>query len=469
MKTTIFMFFMLVAGAIPSTANYIGKTVEEGLRTEHTKLQQEAALSGYTIELVDYQRQMYDARATTRITIPNPNENDDFVLEITHRISHIPQPFKQIIATVDSEFVLTDETAEILTPLFKNQAPLTSHASLFFDGHHEGTFYSPAASGALVGVERVMVEWQGLKGTVWQSEQLDKIKLSMSMPKLDIHSVDENRPNSISFTNMNYQADMIKGASSIWGGTSQINIGSMIANITDMRGTNTAINIDTINLQGEQSEHNGLAQGSGVIKSRRITFNEFSVTDVTYDVAVENIDIKAIIAMQAAIQEMVNETSKPADPMQPFIAHLPALYNAHPVLKINDLSVNSPMGKFQLKMELSSTGEWNDMILVNPAMLATMVKTNIDASVPRNVVEMVLRQEIQKKIITRTVANDIELSDEEFEKTVTQSVNQQIEGFIQMGYIKVNEGQLESRLQYDAGKITINGIDASLLAGAMMR
>lgn len=118
------MFFMLVAGAVPSAANYIGKTVEEGIRTEHAKLQQEAALFGFKIELVDYVRQLYDAKATTRITLANPKQDDEFVLELKHRISHIPQPFKQVIATVDSEFVITEKAGEVLAPLFKDKAPL---------------------------------------------------------------------------------------------------------------------------------------------------------------------------------------------------------------------------------------------------------------------------------------------------------------------------------------------------------
>lgn len=469
MKTIIFMFFMLVAGAVPSAANYIGKTVEEGIRTEHAKLQQEAALFGFKIELVDYVRQLYDAKATTRITLANPKQDDEFVLELKHRISHIPQPFKQVIATVDSEFVITEKAGEVLAPLFKDKAPFTSHALIFFDGHQEGTFQSPAASGELAGADGTTIEWQGLTGNAWQSAQLDNLKLNLDMPKLQLGSADTNRPNAFALHKLKYDANMTKGASGMWGGDSKVDIASFDANITDKQGSHTTINIDGINIHGTQSENNGLANGAGIIKSNRIIFNGFSVTDLTYDVAVENIDIEAIMAMQTAIQEMVNNPSEDADPTQPLLAHLPALYNAHPVLKINELSVNSPMGRFVLKMDISSMGEWNDMILQNPVMLTTMLKTNINASVPRSVVEIAMRQEIQKKIVAQAVANDIELSEEEFEKAVAKSVNQQIDGLIQMGYIKVNEGQLESKLEYNAGQIAINGIDASPLAGAMMQ
>lgn len=469
MKTIIFMFFMLIAGAVPSAANYIGKTVEEGMRTEHAKLQQEAALSGFKIELVDYVRQLYDAKATTRITLIDPKQDEEFVLELKHRISHVPQPFKQVIATVDSEFEITEEAGEIIKPLFKDKAPFTSHALVFFDGHQEGTFQSPAAVGVLDGADGATIEWQGLTGSAWQSAQLDNLKVNISMPKIQLGSADANRPNAFGLTNMKYDANMVKGASGMWGGDSKIDIASFNANITDKNGSHTAIHVDGINVNGTQTENNGLANGTGIIQSNHISVNGFSLSDLIYDVAVENIDIKAIMAMQAAIQEMVNNPDKQADPTQPMLAHLPALYNAHPVLKINDLSMNSPMGRFVLKMDISSMGEWNDMILQNPVMLATMLKTNIDASVPRTVVEMLLGQEIQKKIVAQAVANDIELSNEEFEKAVTQSVNQQIDGLVQMGYINVNEGQLESKLEYNAGQIAINGIDASPLAGAMLQ
>ncbi|MCW8827181.1 MAG: YdgA family protein [Gammaproteobacteria bacterium] len=474
MKTFIFMIFMLIAGAVPSTANYIGDRVEEAFHTEHAKLQQDAALSGFKIELVDYQRKLYDARATTRITIVNPNRNrsdtaaDEFVIELKHSISHIPQPFKQVIATVDSQFEIKPEAAEILTPLFKDQVPFSSHTLLFFDGHQEGTIYSPAVSGPIVGVENISIEWQGLSGTAWQSAELDKAKLNINMPKLKVLSDEESQPNSISIMNMNYEADMVRGASTMWGGTSKVDIGLIAANIAEENGIKTTININTLNAHGKQSEDNGLAQGSAVIKSKSITFNEFSVTDVNYDVTVENIDIKAVMALQNAIHEATNGTTKPSDPLQTLLAHLPALYNAHPVIKINDLSVNSPMGKFQLKMDLKTTGEWRDEILKNPAMLATMIKTNIDAAVPRQAVEMVLRETMHKKVVGQALATKTELSNEELEQIVTDGVTQQIETLVAMGYIKVNQEQLESKLQYDAGQLMINGIDASPLAGMAM-
>jgi uncharacterized protein YdgA (DUF945 family) len=473
-KTVIFMIFMLIAGAVPTAANHIGKTVEQGMRLEHAAIQQEFALSGLKIELIDYQRQLYSARATTRITIAAPQKDnaaaDELVLEFKHRISHIPQPFKQVIASVDSQLVISGEAAKILTPLFNGEPPLTSHTLIFFDGHQEGTLYSPAATGPIVGSENTSVEWQGLTGSAWQSAQLDKMKFNMNMPRLVIHSTTEHQPNSFNFSNVNYQADMDRGSGTMWGGTAQMDIASVVVDISNSKGSHS-INIDTIKLNSSQGERSGLAYGDAVMKAKSITVNEFNVTDVNYDVTVENLDIKALRTLQAALQEITNGTTKPAkptQPLQPLQAHLAALYNAHPLLRINELSLHSSLGRFLLKLELASSGQWDDALLNNPALLTTMLKIDIDASVPRHAVELALEKRVQESLRAQAAASDRELIDTELAEATTQSIKQQLQGLLSLGYIKANAEQFESRLQYNAGQLTLNGIDASPLAGIMM-
>jgi uncharacterized protein YdgA (DUF945 family) len=149
--------------------------------------------------------------------------------------------------------------------------------------------------------------------------------------------------------------------------------------------------------------------------------------------------------------------------------HLPALFNAHPVLKINDLSVDSPMGRFALKMETSLNGEWNEMLLENPALLATRLKANLDASVPRNIVVSALQGKVRNAILAQAAASETEITPEELEATTNQAVEQQLSGLIAQGFIKENAAQLDSRIEFNAGNLSINGMDASPLMGMIMQ
>jgi hypothetical protein len=84
------------------------------------------------------------------------------------------------------------------------------------------------------------------------------------------------------------------------------------------------------------------------------------------------------------------------------------------------------MGRFALKMEASVTGEWNEMLLENPALLATQLKANLDASVPRNVVVSALQQKMRNAILAQAAASEMEMSEEELENAVNRSVEQQL-------------------------------------------
>lgn len=494
MKKFLLLLLLIITAAIPAVPYYIGTTVEQNFRAEHTEAATEAARSGVTIELVDYQRQLFNATATTRITLPRPDDRDEITLEFQHRIDHTPQPASQVIASVETTLLLSDEVTATLEPLLKGKAPFDIQTRIFLDGHQEGTLYSPAVSGQLAGDENISVEWMGLQGSVRQSASRDKVTLSMTMPKLNFstpattphalntitdgemlptnaagdNSAMHSAPRTINFSDISYVAEMHKGASGMWQGTAKMLVSSIAASGTDKSGSELDLSIDGIDLQGEQSEANGLVAAGGVLKFSRININSFELSDANYDLSMENLEARALMDLQGELQKMAQAKTKPVDPLQPLRAHLPALFNAHPVFKINDMSVNSPMGRFALKLDVRITGQWSDTILENPALLATLFKADINASVPRAIVTSTLQDNVRNAIIAQAAANEMELSDEELESAVEQSVNQQLEGLLGLGYIQANEKQLESHLQYNAGQLTINGMDASPLIGALM-
>jgi uncharacterized protein YdgA (DUF945 family) len=473
MKKLLLLIILVIAAAIPAVPYYIGTTVEASFHAEHEEMAKEAALSGFNIELIDYQRELFTATATSRISIIVPDKKETLSFDIHHRIDHTPQPAAQVIATVDSELVLSDEITETLAPLFKGEAPLSVNTRIFLDGHQDATLNSPAASGEFTGKESVMVEWKGMQGTVWQNATRDKVTFNMTLPGMVVSPAKtEPSEDSISISNLQYDGDLYKGESGFWHGKANATIAGINVNVTAKATEALAMQIKTIELKGEQSESNGLVQASGVMTSKSISVNGFEVTNATYDVAIENLDAKAMKAWQQTAQQMMknNDTiSDPiADPLAALSEHLPALFNAHPTIRINDLSVDSPMGRFAFKLNTSIIGEWNDMLMENPAMLATMVKADLNANVPRSVVITALQDQVRAAIITQAAINEVEMTPEEIHNAVEQSVNQQLTGLIAQGFIKENETQLESRVEYEAGKLLVNGLDASPLIGAMM-
>ena len=470
MKKILLIIILLIAAAVPAVPYYIGTTVEASFHTEHEEMAKELALSGFDIELVDYQRELFNATATSRISIIVPDQKESISFDIHHRIDHTPQPAAQIIATVDSELVLSDEVAETLAPLFKGEAPLTVNTRIFLDGHQDGTLNSPAASGEFTDKETVTVEWEGMQGTVWQNATRDRATFNMTLPGMVLSPVkSEPSEESVSISNIQYDGDLYNGESGFWHGKANATIAGIDVNVAAKAAEALAMQIKTIELKGEQSESNGLVQASGVMTSKSINVNGFEVTNATYDVAIENLDSRALQAWQQTVQELIKNNDPNADPMASLSEHLPALFNAHPTIRINDLSVDSPMGRFAFKLNASLIGEWSDMLLENPAMFAGMVKADLDANVPRSVVVGALQGQVRAAIMTQAAINEVEMTEEEIHNAVEKSVNQQLTGLIAQGFIKENATQLETRVEYEAGQLLVNGLDASPMVGAMMQ
>lgn len=533
MKKLILILVIVAAAAVAGAPYFIGTTVEQGFRAEHEAAAREARLSGLEVELLDYKRGYLDAVATTRIGIIVPEDEEKVYVDLRHHISHIPQPGEQVIATIDSELLLDGKALRLVNPLFKGQSPFTANTRVFLDGHQEGTFNSPAASGELSeDGEAVVIEWQGLEGSVWESAARDHITFKMKSPGLVATPVlaepsnaandaavtapaaaaeqatdvaadpattagetevatdeemaeemtqeefdallaeaagQEGRLESLTLTQFSYEGDMNKAESGMWQGKASGHLASFAVKGTDKSGMPVDMQFNGVAMQGEQAERNGLIQASGSFNAKQVNFNGFELTNAVYDLAVENLDAGAMRAWQEAAGKMMEGVVDAQSPFASMLPHLPALVNAKPVIKVNELSVDSPMGHFAMKLDARLNGEWNDALLENPMMFASMLKADVDASVPRAVVVSMLQQKMREAIIMQAAASEMELSDEELEAAVSRSTEQQITGLITQGLIKENEAQLESRLEYNAGQLTINGQDASGLMGALMQ
>ena len=489
MKKLILLLILLIAAALPAVPYYIGTTVEETIRTEMKEAAKDAALSGFDVELVDYQRGFLDATATTRVSIlvPQGKEKESISFDMKHNISHIPQIDKQVIATVDSELVLSDEIAEKVDQLFQGQSPLEMKTLIFFDGHQEGTINSPSAYGQISGKKTVSVDWQGLTGSVWQDAGRDNITFKIHLPGVTVSPLQDepvadnsaepdiaqvsvaesSDAQSVALKGLRYSGNMQRGESGMWHGDAAGSISSISANIED-KGMPLTLLINSIDIKGQQSESNGMINANGALTANSINVNGFLLSNAIYDIAIENIDAGAMVAWQETAGKMMKGEVDPKNPMEPMVEHIPALFNAHPVIKINDISVDSPMGRFAFKMNTSVNGEWDDMILQNPAMAIPMLKVDLNADLPRNIVVSAIKDKVRNTLLMQAAMSDTEMSAEDIEAAASQAVEQQLGAMIAQGFVQESEGQLQSHIVFDAGKLTINGVDASPMLGGMM-
>ncbi len=501
MKKLILIPLIAIAVALPAIPYHIGTTVEENFRIEHQEASREAALSGIEIELLDYQRGYLDATATSRISIIVPEGEEAPFIDLKHRISHIPQLSERVIATVESELLLSEEASTALAPLFKGEAPLSISTRIFLDGHQEGSFSSPAASGQLADQgsanESVRIEWQGLEATAWQSAARDHITFSMTSPGISVTPLEvapqassggearavtvsssngtQPKPHSISMGQLRYEAELNRGTSGLWLGSATGSLASFDVNVITDDGSPNSLRLSGATMEGEQSETNGLIRASGTFSAKSLNVDGFELSNAHYDIGLENIDAAALRAWQQTAQQLMqaagkaNTQAEVMNPFAPMLEQLPALVNAQPVFRINDLSVDSPMGRFAIKMDSRINGQWNDALLQSPAMLATMLKADLDASVPRTIVIGALQQQVQNAILMQAAASETELSGEQLAAAVDQAVQQQLAALIGQGFIREKAAQLETHVEYNAGQLLVNGQDASALMGMMMQ
>ncbi len=478
MKKIILSLVILAAATLIATPYYIGSKVEQQFRDTHQEAANDAALSGFEIELLDYQRGFLHSTATTRISIIAPEDKERVSLDLHHTVSHLPQPAEQVIATVNSELVLSDEAAAELQQLFDGRSPLSIDTRIYLDGRQEATLYSPSASGLLHGKEAVAVEWQGLAGSVRKSAAQDTIRFNLRLPGLQASPHMEGKvagstepgaeaPESLALRDLRYSGELQRGDSGLWHGTAEGSVAniSLSANSPAMP---LAMMINSIHMQGDQNESNGLIQAGGAVSANSINFNGMLLSNPVYDIRLENIDAGAMAAWQKTMRAIMKGEVNVENPLEPMAEHIPALFNAHPVLKINDVSVDSPLGRFALKMESRINGEWDEMMRQNPALIIPRLEIALDADLPRTVVVSALQDKIRNTLLQRAAVSETEITPEELEATVNQTVEQQLGGMIAQGFIKQSGGQLQTSLNFTGGKLSVNGIDASPLLGGVL-
>ena len=474
----IILLPILIIGAAASAAPYlIGTTVEDSLRLELEEAAKDAAMSGFTIELVDYQRNYLDATATSRISfaMPNGNKQQSTSLDMQHKISHIPQILEQVIASVDTELLLSDETKAELDPLFKGQSPLLIKTRIFLDGHQDASIHSPDVKGQLSKDGKdIAIDWRGINGYLWQSAERDNITFNAHLPGMTMNPIkaqsnasDGAKDETLSLQELRYSGKMHRGNNGMWLGDVEGSVDSIAVDANN-EGEAFSLLINNIGIKGNQNESNGLINGGGAFTANSINVNGFLLSNAVYDVAIENIDADTVLAWQETAGTMMQNKIDPAKGLEPLAKHIPALFNAHPALQIKNLSVDSPMGRFAFKLDASVKGKWEDKMLQNPVLLVPALKLDLDADLPKAIAVMLMKKQISDALIQQATLSGTEINAEQLDAHVNQVIEQQLGGLITQGYIKEDKAQLQSHITFNDSKLTVNGVDASQIIAAIM-
>lgn len=450
MKKISLAVILLIAAALLATPYFIGAAVKKIVYDEHRQLAENAILAGVDVELIDYQRQWLHAEATTRVSFPIVPEEEVF-FDLSHRINHLPSLDTRAIATIETEPVLSSELKEELAPLFGGESPLRISTSVFLDGRQEVAMYSPAASGELNGQEGVAVQWQGLRGS-FEPAPDDRVIFDVNMPEILIEPAGSRSPDSdleaLNIAEVSYDGYLKKAESGFWLGETRLVVADIDLKARDETGEAITMHAGDIEMQMDSAESDGLIRGVNIFKADLININGFEMTDTVYASSYENLDAGAFRAWQVTLTEMMKDEDAAEQHLASLVEHLPALVNAGPAITINDFSAKTPKGRFAINMDSRITGEWDDMLLYNPAMIITMLQAELNVSVPRAFMVAVLQ---------------------DFTSTGQQTVNQQLSELIDHGYIREAGAQLEAGVKYGAGQLTINGMDASPLLGVMIQ
>ena len=480
MKKLILLPVLVISMAAAAIPYFIGTTVEDTFHLELEEAAKDSARSGINVELIDYQRNYLDATATTRFSIVLPDSEDinkqqTISFDMLHTISHIPQINEQVIATADTELVFNDEMKAELDQLFKGQSPLVIKTRIFFDGHQDGSIHSSSFKGQVGDNKEIAIDWQGMDGQLWQSPERNNLTFKINFPGVAMNSVktpasatDGAKENTISLRELNYSGKMQRGTQGMWLGSIAGSIDSIAVDVVE-EGNPFSILISDISFKGDQRESNGLISGGAAITANDINVNGFLLSNAVYEIAVENIDANALVAWTETATKITQGNADPNQPFEPLVKYIPALFNAHPVMSVKDLSVDSPMGRFAFMLNTSVTGKWDDTMLQNPTLIVPMLKIDLNANLPKSIVVLGLKKQIRNALMQQATLNDTEINAEQIEAMVDQAVEQQLAAMTSRGYIKENESQLQSLIAFDAGLLTINGVDATPLIDLMMQ
>ena len=379
---------------------------------------------------------------------------------------------------------------KLLDKFFNGKDPLQITDVLYLNKSGKLTAYSPTFNYEEA-VSGVKVKWGGLNLDIKYNDKFTKFTNKLKVPSFELIAPTHGQ---VILNNLNYASDSKYSVNNIKVGDTNLDIdlikiewndkvalnfklGDVLRMVTRINSVEFLNSIDVINpnsftfnkiaYNSVSSDENNFFKAEASAKFESLVTNKRLYGPMHLDVSVDHvlapqfsilIDKIEQFAVKANNESNVAETN--SDTKAEFIKLLkdnfgPILVNK-PEVVISRLELKTPNGLIKLKGNATTNNfELSDMNDNGKFMDKIFVDFNF--SIPKPVVAYLFVLQM-KYLLSAGNAEMDQQSSEALTKVVNILLDSQISTWTSKGYIKNNNGQLESHMVYKDGKLVINNI-----------
>ena len=312
------------------------------------------------------------------------------------------------------------------------------------------------------------IHWQGLEGTL--ETVPDSASLSFSLHSPGLRAVGERGEFELGALAM--QGDLQRGPYDLWFGTQSFRLSRIqLSAVTRATGESGRFSIGPLEFSGET-----VAKGDRLASAARMTVNDIRynsrvIRRVQVASGVDNLRMASVAALRDAMRA-VQQRRIPREEQQLALTgvalqHLSDLIAGKPVLRIDELNVETSFGALDARLDLTATGAL-PVADQNPLALLAAVQGSAQLAVPQAMVQALAAARVREALKTAYAAGEHAMpAGDELDRRVAEQVEQQLLQLEAQGFLVRNNGRYTVQVELGGADLRINGTSfAKMLAAA---
>jgi uncharacterized protein YdgA (DUF945 family) len=390
-------------------------------------------------------------------------------LKIKNTIEHGPFPgFSSVgAARIKHEIVWPEAAKTEIAKLWGQQEPLTANTQMSLGGGGKTTFKSPAATAK---IEKANVAFQGLDGVMNFSGGFNQIDYTLSMPGLVVDDAEAK---------LALGKVSSSGAHSKVAGTEKIYIGKQTMSLASIDVTakgQSPLVVGAIDYIAETSlPEPNLLSGSGKFTGKSVKYGTNDLGAVEYSFSMSKLHAPTLELLAKEFQAEINKLTAASTQSKPLEVspsdnamlktmqkHLPALSKHVPKFNLESLRVGNAKDYVQMN-GMAFLKPLTEAEAGNPLAILPKLDASLNIEISESVVQLAAGQASARMLGDQSDAMAA-LPPEQRAQMETQMreqskfmVDQQIDQFVQQGYIVRGVGKVSAQIALKEGKLTVNG------------
>lgn len=454
---------LLAATGYVGGAVWAGKAAEQSLQKQHDWL---VSQPYFIVKSRKYTRGWFSSTEETTLAI-NPElyryflqkEGEalpEFEIGYTHRIQHGPLPLigqfnpKPYKAVVVTEFNFAPEMRKKIDQIFGKQAPIEIENRIGFND--DGTMririptfeYEEAISG-------VKAEWRGLNATLSYGGDYNSIQLTSNVPGF---SGDAKQHGHLALDHLQLEMDQQRGRAGLMVGRTQAQLGQF--NLTMQHQDQPfALDLEKLAYTGQLAEAGDFLNGDADIKLAKLSLDGQSYGPIDIRAEAKHLHGPTLYALSQEFNQLQKSSLTQEQLSEEVIklaqTHGMPLLMHDPEFAIKKLNIDLPDGQIHFAGAVGIKG-FKEEDLKNAPQLIGKLNAHADFTVPRKVVETVVRWQFRSQL-----GGKGNISEADLDYLAEQLVEGQINRLAEQKLIRIEGDKLAATANLAGGKFTLNG------------